>query len=648
MSAETREILTGNQAPHDEAFWPTATGAAPRTDVGVDRASWLSDDVLFLVVSGEHVLGPVEAFAASDLHTVPLSLHVLPYRQPGIADPPGRLTHVLLLRLPEPDASLGLLRLGLRVANDTVWFGPAELSKALVDWRTLLRSELAALEPAARADMLAFLVQGPEAIARPRPVGVASRERAKELDERRLARRIQLSRSLNAAREALRERLPISVVSVAAPSALQADAILALDDHSFYVQGWMRDAQAAPRRLTAVSPEGSRAELLPCLFRHHRPDVSEYYGDVPDERSGAEHGWIAYLETPIPSVLASGWTFEMGNTAGAQLEAAGPPVTRDPATVRDMILADLRHERFPADRLRSEHIRPALTRLEERRHSSARVDSVDQHGRAPASPVASVIVPLYGRIDFLEYQLAQFALDPELQRADLIYILDSPELADAFRNTAAQLAQLYPVAFRAVVMSHNVGFSGVNNMGADLARARFLLLLNSDVFPRAPGWLGAMTRFYEDTPGIGALAPKLLYEDDSLQHAGLYFKREVNTGLWNNEHYYKGLHRSLPAANVARPVPAVTGACLMIETAMYREIGGLRGMYIQGDYEDSDLCLRLSRAGRQNWYFPHVELYHLEGQSYPSEERHVTGAYNKWLHSHTWSEEMSVIMEILK
>src|SRR6266545_569542 len=87
MSAETREILTGNQAPHVEAFWPTATEAVPRTDVGVDRASWLSDDVLFLIVSVKHVLGPVEAFAASNLHTAPLSLRALPYRQPSIADP---------------------------------------------------------------------------------------------------------------------------------------------------------------------------------------------------------------------------------------------------------------------------------------------------------------------------------------------------------------------------------------------------------------------------------------------------------------------------------------------------------------------------------------------------------------------------------
>jgi GT2 family glycosyltransferase len=199
---------------------------------------------------------------------------------------------------------------------------------------------------------------------------------------------------------------------------------------------------------------------------------------------------------------------------------------------------------------------------------------------------------------------------------------------------------LYDVPFRAVVLSHNVGFSGVNNIGAELARGRLLLLLNSDVFPRDAGWLGEMSKFYDSTPGIGALGVKLLYEDDSIQHAGLYFRKQVDSGLWNNEHYYKGLARTLPAANVAREVPAVTAACMMIDLVLYRE---LRGMYIQGDYEDSDLCLRLAKAGRQNWYLPRVELYHLEGQSYPSQLRQLAGDYNKWLHTSTWKSGLKSI-----
>ena len=87
--------------------------------------------------------------------------------------------------------------------------------------------------------------------------------------------------------------------------------------------------------------------------------------------------------------------------------------------------------------------------------------------------------------------------------------------------------------------------------------------------------------------------------------------------MWDNMHYFKGQHRSLPAANVARQVPAVTGACMMVERELYERMGGLSHRYLQGGYEDSDFCLRLIDEGREHWYMPGAELYHLEDQSYP-------------------------------
>jgi GT2 family glycosyltransferase len=153
-----------------------------------------------------------------------------------------------------------------------------------------------------------------------------------------------------------------------------------------------------------------------------------------------------------------------------------------------------------------------------------------------------------------------------------------------------------------------------------------------------------MRAFHDSTRGIGALGPKLLYEDDSLQHAGMHFSRPPGSGVWRNMHYFKGLHRHLPAANAARPVPAVTGACLMIDGELYKRLGGFRGAYVRGDYEDSDLCLRLIEAGCENWYLPDVELYHLEGQSYASSLRRSTALYNAWLQTRLWNERIEALM----
>ena len=83
---------------------------------------------------------------------------------------------------------------------------------------------------------------------------------------------------------------------------------------------------------------------------------------------------------------------------------------------------------------------------------------------------------------------------------------------------------------------------------------------------------------------------------------------------------------------------------MMLRTALYREFGGLRGVFVQGDYEDSDLCLRVQEAGYEVWYNAAVELYHLEGQSYPSPQRAANVEFNRWLHTHLWDRRIDAIM----
>ncbi len=152
-----------------------------------------------------------------------------------------------------------------------------------------------------------------------------------------------------------------------------------------------------------------------------------------------------------------------------------------------------------------------------------------------------------------------------------------------------------------------------------------------------------MLEFYEGHPGMGALGAKLLHEDGSIQHAGMYFEAVETGRWWANVHYFKGLHRTLPEANVERRVPAVTGACLMVGTELFRKVGGCGTRFIQGDYEDSDLCLRLLQAGAGNWYLPSAELYHLEGQSYPISQREATGRYNLYLQTVLWGDYLPAV-----
>jgi GT2 family glycosyltransferase len=415
------------------------------------------------------------------------------------------------------------------------------------------------------------------------------------------------------------------------PFGLQVDQLVILDERTFFARGCLWDPPAAPGLLMAIAPGGGRA-ALDGAYRYPRTDARREPGT----------GFIAYGELDQPARPPGEWVFRLAG--GPPLDVKAPAPVSDPRAARDLVLTSVDFAAADDSALLSDHIHPALRVLQARPPAAATVERVDTYGMPPPAPAVSVVVPLYGRVDLVEHQLAQLGHDPEIARADLVYVLDSPELADQLRSAARHLSRLFRVSFRVATLQENAGFSRATNAGAALARGRLLLLLNSDVIPDRPGWLGALAAFYDATPGVGALGPKLLYEDDSLQHAGLFFRRPDGRAEWSNYHYFKGLGRHLPAANVPRPVPAVSGACLLIARELYEHCGGLSGGYVYGDYEDSDLCLRLAAGGRVNWYLPHVELYHIEGQSYAGALRARASRYNRWLQTHLWGGQIEAVM----
>jgi GT2 family glycosyltransferase len=497
--------------------------------------------------------------------------------------------------------------------------GPVAL--ALTDLRTLIRNEFAALDARDRNLVVEF---------------IASSAADAGLDA---SDRLRLSRSLNLAREMLRERLPMCELNPNRIEGLAVETMIALDDVSFYVEGWLCDGESTAIRMTAVSPEGARTELLGRLFRFSRLDAEEFFKGAIGDQHAARYGFICFFRISSPSLLPVGWIVEVETAAGTAMEAIAPRLLTDDQRIRMELLNDLAHDDVHHE-LRRMHISPALSALQLGASRRIHVEYAAEFGEQPTNPQVSVLVPLYSRIDLLEHQMAQFADDRELHDAELIYVLDSPELKTGLITLAEGLFQLYGLPFKVLVLSETAGFATANNIAASNARGRLLLLLNSDVLPTQAGWLSRLAVSYQALEKPGALGPKLIYEDNSLQHAGLYFERAPESGAWMNEHYYKGLHSDLPAANIARQVPAVTGACLMIDAELYASVGGLSGLYIQGDYEDSDLCLRLSEAGHQNWYFPGVVLYHLEGQSYPTPVRQVNYEYNRWLFNEIWADSI--------
>src|SRR5205814_1113801 len=104
-------------------------------------------------------------------------------------------------------------------------------------------------------------------------------------------------------RDAVRTRPPHCQIAADVAQGLYVDAVHRVDDRSFYVRGWMRDASAEITGLAALSPEGARVELADTLARFPRPDVEQFYGAPPEEQGSARPGFVAHVELPAASVL---------------------------------------------------------------------------------------------------------------------------------------------------------------------------------------------------------------------------------------------------------------------------------------------------------------------------------------------------------
>lgn len=259
-----------------------------------------------------------------------------------------------------------------------------------------------------------------------------------------------------------------------------------------------------------------------------------------------------------------------------------------------------------------------------------------RHGLLDRTPDLSVVIPLYGRIDFMEYQLNWFnswqrRLGDQSLAIQLIYVLDDPRLKEEFKDLARRCSTLYQMPFEVVINPQNLGFAGANNAASAYAESEWLMLLNSDIIPASDHSFQTMVhaiQAHEDR--IGALGARLMFENGDIQHLGMEFEKRpeldgVLGRVWLNDHPMKGLAVPIDEEQIQPlvEVEAATAACLLLRTDRFRALNGLSSQYIVGDFEDSDLCMKLRQQGLGIYVDPSASFYHLERQSVGSgDQRH--------------------------
>jgi GT2 family glycosyltransferase len=278
---------------------------------------------------------------------------------------------------------------------------------------------------------------------------------------------------------------------------------------------------------------------------------------------------------------------------------------------------------------------------------------VERFGHTGRKRAASIVVCLYGKMEYLFVQNALFSSGPGIEDYEFIYVCNSPELAEPLLREARIASRIYGIDQTVVILPGNAGFGGANNAAVRYANTDRIIILNPDVFPRDHDWAAKHTSILANLPKAQTklFGAPLYYDDGSLMHGGMYFEvdkgparegdRTVEWQLIRVEHYGKGAPPDTARFLCSRQVPAVTGAFISCDRSWFEKLEGFTEDYVFGHYEDADLCLKSIQAGTPPWIH-NLKMWHLEGKGSTRLPVHEGGSLiNRWLFSATWGEFIS-------
>lgn len=204
--------------------------------------------------------------------------------------------------------------------------------------------------------------------------------------------------------------------------------------------------------------------------------------------------------------------------------------------------------------------------------------------------------------------LAAMAADPS--RLDAIVIDNGSTDAETLAILSAGAAA---GRFRVLRIDEPFNWSRLNNLAAREATGALLLFLNDDTRMLTEGWDRILRRLLAE-PEVGAVGARLLYEDRTIQHAGVLCGIETLVG-----HEGVGAAAEEPGPlgrwQTLRQAGAVTGAFLGCRREAFEAAGGFDEQALPVSFNDVDFCLRLRAAGLAVLYEPRIALIHYESKS---------------------------------
>jgi O-antigen biosynthesis protein len=219
------------------------------------------------------------------------------------------------------------------------------------------------------------------------------------------------------------------------------------------------------------------------------------------------------------------------------------------------------------------------------------------------APDVSIIIPVYNKFKYT-YDCLRSIQKLLPRRTFEIVIVD-----DCSEDETLLAPLAFAGAVRIVRNTKNLGFVRSCNAGAAVAKGRYLFFLNNDTLMK-DGWLDELVETFEQVPNVGIAGSKLLFGDGRLQEVGGIIWRLGDGWNWGRDR-----DPSEPAYCYLRDSDYVSGAALMIERALFNELGGFDEHFAPAYYEDTDLAFRVRAKGKRVVVQPASQIVHLEGVS---------------------------------
>lgn len=225
-------------------------------------------------------------------------------------------------------------------------------------------------------------------------------------------------------------------------------------------------------------------------------------------------------------------------------------------------------------------------------------------------PKISIVIPTRDYVDILKTCVDSIYEKTNYKNYEII-VANNDSKEQATLDFFAEYKKKY-TNFKVIDCIMDFNYSKINNIAVEQATGEYIVLLNNDTEVITGDWLKIMVG-YAMQDHVGAVGPKLLYPDMTVQHGG------VILGLGGvASHAYIGANRDDLGMYGRLRVPydysACTAACLMIKKEKFLEVGGLEED-LKVAYNDIDFNIKLLEKGYYNVFLPNVELLHYESKS---------------------------------